>query len=123
MGRLLVNLSSSLLLLCLISGGSMMVRSQSDQNNTITWCVAKPSSDEVALLDNINYACSIVNCTIFQEGYSCFYPNNSISHASIAMNLYYQSSGRNYWNCYFNSSGLIVSTDPSFGDCVYQFGN
>ncbi|KAJ4821524.1 Carbohydrate-binding X8 domain superfamily protein [Rhynchospora pubera] len=120
MGRLLVNLSSSLLLLCLICGGSMVMRSQSDQE---TWCVAKPSSDEVALLNNLNYACSIVNCTIFQEGYSCFYPNNNISHASIAMNLYFQSRGRNYWNCDFNSSGLIVSTDPSFGDCVYLFGN
>ncbi|KAJ1688332.1 hypothetical protein LUZ63_019722 [Rhynchospora breviuscula] len=98
MRRLLVNLSSSLLL-CLICGGSMVVRSQSDQK---TWCV---------------------DCTIFQEGYSCFYPNNNISHASIAMNLYFQSRGRNNWNCDFSSSGLIVSTDPSFGDCVYQFVN
>ncbi|KAJ4749389.1 Carbohydrate-binding X8 domain superfamily protein [Rhynchospora pubera] len=119
MERLSMNLSSYVLLLYLISGGGMVVRSQSEK----TWCVAKPSTDEVALVDNISYACSIVDCTILQEGHSCFYPNNNISHASIAMNLYFQSRGRNNWNCDFKNSGLIVSTDPSFGGCIYPFGN
>lgn len=36
-----------------------------------------------------------------------------MNHASIAMNLYYQSKGRNHWNCDFRASGLIVMTDPS----------
>ncbi|CAL9056318.1 glucan endo-1,3-beta-D-glucosidase isoform X2 [Musa acuminata AAA Group] len=86
-----------------------------------TWCVAKPSSDEATLTANLNYACSQVDCSILQRGCGCFYPDNLISHASIAMNLYYQSRGRNYWNCYFKNSALVVTTDPSFGNCVYEY--
>ncbi|RZS02883.1 hypothetical protein BHM03_00032989, partial [Ensete ventricosum] len=78
-----------------------------------TWCVAKPSSDEATLLGNINYACSQVDCSVLQRGRACFYPDNLMSHASIAMNLYYQSRGRNPWNCFFKNSGLLVATDPS----------
>lgn len=78
-----------------------------------TWCVAKPSADESALLENIDYACTHVDCGIFQKGCPCFYPDNPVNHASVAMNLYYQAKGRNWWNCDFKNSGLIVSTDPS----------
>ncbi|XP_078168034.1 major pollen allergen Ole e 10-like [Carex rostrata] len=113
MERLSMTLSTTLLLLCLISGGTVVYSQK-------TWCIAKPSTGEVALVDNIGYACSTVDCAVFQEGNPCFYPNNNISHASIAMNLYYQSRGRNYWNCNFGNSGVIVSTDPSFGGCIYM---
>lgn len=78
-----------------------------------TWCVAKPSSDQATLLANINYACSQVDCRILHKGCPCFSPDNLISHASIAMNLYYQCRGRNRWNCDFKNSALIVITDPS----------
>ncbi|OWM88556.1 hypothetical protein CDL15_Pgr002323 [Punica granatum] len=78
-----------------------------------TWCVAKPSSDQATLLANINYACSQVDCKVIQKGCPCFYPDNLVNHASIAMNLYYQSKGRNHWNCDFRGSGLTVMTDPS----------
>ncbi|KAM0938172.1 putative carbohydrate-binding X8 domain-containing protein, plant [Dioscorea sansibarensis] len=84
-----------------------------------TWCVAKPSADDATLLANLNYACSQVDCSVLQQSCSCFYPDILISHASIAMNLYYQSNGRNYWNCYFNNSAIIVITDPSYGNCAY----
>ncbi|KAL3503051.1 hypothetical protein ACH5RR_037500 [Cinchona calisaya] len=89
-------------------------------NGQKTWCVAKPSSDPGTLLVNINYACSQVDCRVLQKGCSCFYPDNLINHASIAMNLYYQSRGRNHWNCFFGNSALIVTTDPSYGNCIYE---
>ncbi|XP_072959382.1 major pollen allergen Ole e 10-like [Typha angustifolia] len=107
--------SSALLLLCLVFSGKTMTLVQAQK----TWCVAKPSSDDATLLANLNYACSQVDCSVLQKGCPCFYPDNLISHASIAMNLYYQSRGRNFWNCYFKNSGLIVLTDPSYGSCVY----
>lgn len=81
-----------------------------------TWCVARPSSDQATLLANINYACSHVDCRIMQKGCPCFYPDSLISHASIAMSLYYHSQGKNQWNCDFRGSGLIVITDPSQSD-------
>ncbi|XP_060188253.1 glucan endo-1,3-beta-D-glucosidase-like [Lycium barbarum] len=85
-----------------------------------TWCMAKPSSDNTILQQNINFACSNVDCSIFQEGCPCFSPNNLMNHASIAMNLYYQSKGRNHWNCHFGNSALVVLTDPSYGSCNYE---
>ncbi|MED6208250.1 hypothetical protein PIB30_043372 [Stylosanthes scabra] len=88
-------------------------------NGQKTWCVAKPSSDQATLLSNINYACSQVDCRIMQKGCPCFSPESLINRASIAMNLYYQSRGRNHWNCDFRASGLVVVTDPSYGNCIY----
>ncbi|WOL14496.1 glucan endo-1,3-beta-D-glucosidase-like isoform X1 [Canna indica] len=107
------------LLLSLAPGGIIdLVQAQGQQK---TWCVAKPSSDEATLIANLNYACSQVDCGVLQRGCACFYPDNLMSHASIAMNLYYQSRGRNYWNCYFKNTALIVTTDPSFGNCAYAY--
>ncbi|XP_073110454.1 major pollen allergen Ole e 10 isoform X1 [Elaeis guineensis] len=97
----------SLLLLLLAGETVQLVQGQK------TWCVAKPSSDDATLLANINYACSQVDCSIIQRGCPCFFPDNLISHASIAMNLYYQCRGRNNWNCHFKNSGLVTTTDPS----------
>ncbi|KVI02133.1 glucan endo-1,3-beta-D-glucosidase [Cynara cardunculus var. scolymus] len=84
-----------------------------------TWCVAKPSSSEAMLLENVNYACSQVDCGILAKGGACYLPDNLINHASIAMNIYYQCKGRNSWNCHFGNSGLITITDPSYGGCHY----
>ncbi|XP_016544614.2 glucan endo-1,3-beta-D-glucosidase [Capsicum annuum] len=89
-------------------------------NEQKTWCVAKPSSDSKTLEENINYACSQVDCRILQKGCTCSSPDNLMNHASIAMNLYYQAKGRNHWNCHFGNSALIVLTDPSYGSCIYE---
>ncbi|KAJ0989224.1 hypothetical protein J5N97_007580 [Dioscorea zingiberensis] len=107
-------LSVALILLAFTSGGTVrLVQSEK------TWCVAKPSSDDATLLVNLNYACSQVDCSVLKKGYPCFYPDNLMSHASVAMNLYYQSKGRNSWNCNFKNTALVVTTDPSFGSCTY----
>ncbi|OAY83311.1 Major pollen allergen Ole e 10 [Ananas comosus] len=83
-------------------------------NGQKNWCVANPSTADNALLDNLHFACSIVDCSIMlgKKGL-CFYPDNLISHASLAMNLYYQTKGRNSWNCHFNGTGLIVMGSAS----------
>ncbi|KAG0451369.1 hypothetical protein HPP92_013768 [Vanilla planifolia] len=89
------------------------------KNNQRTWCVAKPSSDDSTLLNILHYACSMTGCRPLEKDGPCFLPNSLISHASVAMNLYYQAMGRNRWNCHFNNTGLIVITDPSYGTCRY----
>ncbi|KAF3620897.1 putative glucan endo-1,3-beta-glucosidase-like isoform X1 [Capsicum annuum] len=91
-------------------------------NEQKTWCVAKPSSDSKTLEENINYACSQVDCRILQKGCTCSSPDNLMNHASIAMNLYYQAKGRNHWNCHFGNSALIVLTDPSVEDAGWDRG-
>ncbi|KAF9587863.1 hypothetical protein IFM89_006117 [Coptis chinensis] len=112
-----------MLILSSNSGGFLKLVNGDQANNRIyffwalqkTWCVGKPSSDQAALQANIDYVCgSQVDCSIvLKVGCPCYIPNTVLNHASIAMNLYYQSKGRNKWNCYFNNSGLIVVTDPS----------
>ncbi|KAF3779632.1 Major pollen allergen Ole e 10 [Nymphaea thermarum] len=83
-------------------------------NGQKTWCVAKPSTDDKTLRRNFNFSCSQshVNCGVLAKGSACFYPDSLINHASVAMNLYYSSTGRNEWNCYFGGSALITTTDP-----------
>ncbi|KAF5814714.1 putative glucan endo-1,3-beta-D-glucosidase [Helianthus annuus] len=85
-----------------------------------TWCVAKPSSSQAELLENVNFACSQVDCRILEKGGACYSPDNLMNHASIAMNIYYQCKGRNPWNCHFGNTGLISLTDPSYGGCPYE---
>ena len=79
------------------------------------WCVANPSTPDEKLIDNLNFACGQggVNCLALDPGGSCYNPNTLLSHTSYAMNRYYQAQGRNYWNCDFHSTGLVVFTDPS----------
>ncbi|KAK3194387.1 hypothetical protein Dsin_025697 [Dipteronia sinensis] len=88
----------------------------------VTWCIAKPSTDNESLKRNIDYSCGQkgVDCRPIQPGGACFLPDNLMSHASYAMNLFYKSAGKNFWNCHFNSTGLIVSLeDPSLAPCYY----
>ncbi|CAH1444609.1 unnamed protein product [Lactuca virosa] len=104
-----------LLLSSLLSVGTLRI-----VHGDKTWCVAKPSSTDTMLLNNIQYACSQVDCKILQKGGACYSPDSLINHASIAMNIYYQCKGRNTWNCNFGSTGLITITDPSYGGCQYM---
>lgn len=80
-----------------------------------SWCVAKETADPAALQVGIDFACSEgqANCGPIQAGQACFDPNTLVNHASFAYNSYYQINNRNYWNCFFNDTGRIVTVDPS----------
>ncbi|KAK1301501.1 Glucan endo-1,3-beta-D-glucosidase [Acorus calamus] len=62
-----------------------------------------------------------VDCGFMKKKWPCFYPDSLINHASVVMNLYYQSRGRNPWNCFFKNSAIVTVTDPSYGNCVYAY--
>ncbi|XP_052182988.1 glucan endo-1,3-beta-D-glucosidase-like [Diospyros lotus] len=116
--------SSTLLFLFIfflfISGGSIKL-AYGQAPGQGAWCVAKPSTSIEKLVANINYACSVVNCSLIRDGGPCFLPPLPMNHASFVMNLYYQEAGRHFWNCDFNSSGVITVTDPSYGNCKFPF--
>lgn len=78
-----------------------------------SWCIASPSASDEALMDNINFVCQEVDCSIIQQGGDCFYPATSVNHASVVMNLYYQKLGKHHWNCDFKKTGVLTVTDPS----------
>ncbi|XP_050208795.1 glucan endo-1,3-beta-glucosidase-like [Mercurialis annua] len=84
------------------------------------WCVPKAEANDQQLQGNIDYVCSQgVDCKPIQAGGACFDPNNVRSHASFAMNSYYQTHGRTDSSCDFSKSALITASDPSHGNCRY----
>ncbi|XP_024984745.1 glucan endo-1,3-beta-D-glucosidase-like isoform X2 [Cynara cardunculus var. scolymus] len=101
--------------------GGMLTLAKGQASGQGAWCVAKPSATDEELEQNINFACAFVNCNVIQPGGACYDPQTLSSHASVAMNLYYQKQGRNYWNCDFRKSALISVIDPSYDNCKYEY--
>ncbi|GFQ00973.1 glucan endo-1 3-beta-d-glucosidase, partial [Phtheirospermum japonicum] len=78
------------------------------------WCVPRPGISDAQLQANLDYACGQgIDCSPIQPGGACFEPTNVSSHAAYAMNLLYQSSGRNSWNCDFMQTATLTTTNPS----------
>ncbi|OMP02550.1 hypothetical protein CCACVL1_02763 [Corchorus capsularis] len=96
------------------SGGALAEEEPSE-----TWCVAKPGTSDELLQQDIDFACNHVDCSPTHVGGACFYPTNLINHASYAMNLCYQTTDRKNSSCDFRGTGLLVSVDPSYGNCSY----
>ncbi|KAL6347896.1 hypothetical protein AAG906_037625 [Vitis piasezkii] len=84
------------------------------------WCVPKTGVSDAQLQANLDYACSQgIDCTPIQPGGACFEPNTVASHAAYAMNLLYQSSGKNSWNCDFTQTATLTSSNPSYNACTF----
>lgn len=84
------------------------------------WCVPKQGMSDQALQANIDYVCSVgVDCRPIQAGGPCFEPNNVRAHASYVMNSFYQTKGRQAYNCDFSGTGVLTSANPSHGTCRY----
>ncbi|KAK6240944.1 hypothetical protein SCA6_006333 [Theobroma cacao] len=78
------------------------------------WCVPKAGISDAQLQASLDYACSQgIDCGPIQPGGACFEPNTVASHAAYAMNLYYQTSGKNLWNCDFSQTASVTSQNPS----------
>ena len=79
------------------------------------WCVPKEDASETDLQANIDFVCksSGIECGPINDGGQCFEPNTIRSHATYAMNAYYQASGGNDLDCDFGNTGRITYTDPS----------
>ncbi|CAI8600324.1 unnamed protein product [Vicia faba] len=89
-----------------------------------TWCIPKAGVSDAHLQANIDYACSQgLDCRPIQPGGVCFDPNTLQSHAAFVMNLYYQTFGRNQWNCDFSQTATLTSQNPSYNACNYVGGS
>lgn len=85
------------------------------------WCVPKPDATDAALQANIDYVCSNgADCRPIQPGGACYEPTSVRAHASYIMNAFYQSNGRNDFNCDFRNTGVVTFSDPSKGACKYM---
>jgi len=85
------------------------------------WCVPKAEATDAQLQSNIDYVCSQggMDCRPIQANGACFNPNTVRAHASYVMNSWYQSKGRNDFDCDFSGTGAITSSDPSNGSCSF----
>lgn len=83
------------------------------------WCVLNPHVRELDdLAKNIDYACSLSDCTALGYGSSC----NHLSvagNASYAFNMYYQFKNQNNWDCDFSGLATVTEKDPSDGECRF----
>ncbi|XP_052202421.1 glucan endo-1,3-beta-D-glucosidase isoform X2 [Diospyros lotus] len=80
------------------------------------WCVPKAGVSDAQLQANLDYACGQgIDCSSIQPGGACFEPNTLASHATYAMNLLYQTAGRNPWNCDFSQTATLSSNNPNDG--------
>jgi hypothetical protein len=63
----------------------------------------------------LDYACGLgrADCVPIQSGQACFQPNTRSSHASYAMNSYYQNHANSPDSCDFLGTGVLTTTDPS----------
>ncbi|XP_019153292.1 PREDICTED: glucan endo-1,3-beta-D-glucosidase isoform X3 [Ipomoea nil] len=78
------------------------------------WCVPKEGVSDAQLQANLDYVCGQgIDCSAIQPGGPCFEPNTVASHAAYAMNLLYQTAGKNPWNCDFSQTATLSSTNPS----------
>lgn len=81
---------------------------------TAAWCVPKTGVSDAQLQANLDYVCGHgFDCSAIQPGGACFEPNTVASHAAFAMNLLYQTAGRDPWNCDFSHTATISSNNPS----------
>ncbi|KAB1201403.1 Glucan endo-1,3-beta-glucosidase 8 [Morella rubra] len=83
------------------------------------WCVLNPrASDLEDLAKNIDYACSMSDCTALGYGSSC----NNLSvqgNASYAFNMYYQVNNQQSWDCDFYGLAVETNEDPSDENCLF----
>ncbi|KAL0427064.1 UNVERIFIED_CONTAM: Glucan endo-1,3-beta-glucosidase 8 [Sesamum latifolium] len=84
------------------------------------WCVLKPhvKDTDQELRGNVDYACSLSDCTALGYGSSC----NHLSvrgNASYAFNMYYQFRNQNEWDCDFSGLAMITDEDPSDDRCRF----
>lgn len=83
------------------------------------WCILNPQLKELDDLPrNIDYACSLSDCTALGYGSSC----NHLSvegNASYAFNMYYQFKNQNGWDCDFSGLAVVTDEDPSDGKCQF----
>ncbi|GLU02911.1 hypothetical protein SLE2022_201430 [Rubroshorea leprosula] len=96
----------------------------SPQPKQTGWCVPKAGIPDAQLQSSLDYACSQnIDCGPVQPGGVCFEPNTVASHAAYAMNLYYQTAGKNPWNCDFSQTATLTSQNPSYNNCIYPGGS
>ncbi|MED6217166.1 hypothetical protein PIB30_015285 [Stylosanthes scabra] len=83
------------------------------------WCVLDPYASKLDfLVDSIDFACTLSDCTSLGYGCSCGDLTQQ-GNASYAFNMYYQVYDQKDWACDFNGLAVITHEDPSQNGCQF----
>ena len=83
------------------------------------WCVVKNSVKDLGTISSqIDYACSMSDCTSLGYGSSCN-NLNSRGNISYAYNMYFQMQDQSVEACVFGESAEIVTRNASVGNCLF----
>ncbi|GAB2215995.1 hypothetical protein Droror1_Dr00023761 [Drosera rotundifolia] len=83
------------------------------------WCILNPRAKNLEdLADNIDYACSLSDCTALGYGCSCNHLGLQ-GNASYAFNMYYQVKNQEVWDCDFSGLAMVTDVDPSDYQCQF----
>lgn len=97
-----------------VGNGKALVAAKGVQYLARRWCIMSPeaSISDPKLVDSINYACSYADCTSLGYGSSCGMLD-TMSNASYAFNMYYQTMDQRKDACQFSNLSITTSIDPS----------
>ncbi|KAL9263033.1 Glucan endo-1,3-beta-glucosidase 13-like protein [Drosera capensis] len=92
-----------------------------NSSGATTWCIASSTASQLDLQSALDWACGQgnVDCTEIQPSQPCYQPDTLVSHASFAFNSYYQQNGATDIACGFGGSGIKVTKNPSYDNCIY----
>ncbi|GAB4832938.1 hypothetical protein Ancab_006958 [Ancistrocladus abbreviatus] len=83
------------------------------------WCVLDPNAKNLEdWAGNIDYACSLSDCTALGYGCSCNHLTLE-GNASYAFNMYYQVMNQKIWDCDFSGLAMVTDEDPSDSECQF----
>ncbi|KAG7011052.1 Glucan endo-1,3-beta-glucosidase 8, partial [Cucurbita argyrosperma subsp. argyrosperma] len=83
------------------------------------WCVIKNSIEDLTSeVSQIDYACSLSDCTTLVFGSSCN-DLNARGNFSFAYNMYFQMQDQSVEACDFGGSAEIVTKNASVGTCLF----
>ncbi|KAI3802942.1 hypothetical protein L1987_31089 [Smallanthus sonchifolius] len=80
--------------------------------------VESSCQDLDGLAKEIDYACSLADCTSLGYGSSCNHLTLA-GNASFAFNMYYQLHGQGDWDCDFSGLAIVTKEDPSVSECLF----
>ncbi|XP_043721251.1 glucan endo-1,3-beta-glucosidase 8-like [Telopea speciosissima] len=84
------------------------------------WCVFNNSSTNMTLVtENVEYACTMGDCTSLGYGSSCNQLGNTNENISYAYNYYYQMQGQLNESCDFNGTAKITNVNASQDGCLF----
>ncbi|KAL0535984.1 hypothetical protein IC582_024915 [Cucumis melo] len=97
----------------------MLVAAKGVQYLEHKWCVVKNSVKDLRTISSqVDYACSMSDCTTLGYGSSCN-NLNAKGNISYAYNMYFQMQDQSVEACVFGDSAEIVTKNASVGNCLF----